>query len=214
MKEIKFNCLSNLAIINRNAQLSSNCIIEPFVIIGHPEAWKSIDYINSGYEGIDDFFCKESLKNVFIGEESVIRSGSVIYENVKIGNHFQCGSNVIIRSSCVIGNNVFIKNNTEIMRNVQIGNNCRLAGSICDFTQMGDNVYSYGMIVHKQNNGVTEKERMRAPIIGKNVLIGRGAVVMGKIRIGNNVIIGANAFVDKDVPDNMKVIGLNKHYYL
>ena len=37
--------------------------------------------------------------------------------------------------------------------------------------------------------------------------MGVGAVVVGKIRIGNNVQIGANAVVTKDVPDNAVVVG-------
>lgn len=35
-----------------------------------------------------------------------------------------------------------------------------------------------------------------------------GAKVLGKITIGNNVIIGANAVVVKDVPDNCTIVGV------
>lgn len=47
-----------------------------------------------------------------------------------------------------------------------------------------------------------------APIIGDNVYIGPGAKLFGKINIGNNVAIGANAVVNKDVPDNVPVGGV------
>lgn len=43
------------------------------------------------------------------------------------------------------------------------------------------------------------------PTILDNVRIHPGAVIMGNITIGNNVIIGANATVYKDVPDNSTV---------
>ena len=46
------------------------------------------------------------------------------------------------------------------------------------------------------------------PIIGDNVHISAGARILGPIRIGNNVIIGANAVVVKDVPDNCIVAGV------
>ena len=45
-------------------------------------------------------------------------------------------------------------------------------------------------------------------MIGDNVYIGVGAKVLGNIRIGNNVKIGANAVVIKDVPDNATVVGV------
>ena len=44
------------------------------------------------------------------------------------------------------------------------------------------------------------------PIIGDNVYIGTGAVILGGITIGNNVRIGANATVVDDVPDNAVVV--------
>lgn len=41
-----------------------------------------------------------------------------------------------------------------------------------------------------------------APTIGDNVYIAPGARLVGKITIGNNVKIGANAVIHKDLPDN------------
>jgi serine O-acetyltransferase len=41
-----------------------------------------------------------------------------------------------------------------------------------------------------------------APTIGDNVYIAPGARLFGKISIGNNVKIGANAVIHKDLPDN------------
>lgn len=46
------------------------------------------------------------------------------------------------------------------------------------------------------------------PIIGDNVYIAKGAIVFGGITVGNNVTIGANAVVNKPVPDNATVAGI------
>ncbi len=46
-----------------------------------------------------------------------------------------------------------------------------------------------------------------APIIGCNCYIGARAIIIGGIRIGNGVKIGAGAVVCKDVPDNCTVVG-------
>ena len=45
------------------------------------------------------------------------------------------------------------------------------------------------------------------PIIGDNVIIYTGAVVVGNIHIGNNVRIAANSVVRKNVPSNSLVYG-------
>ncbi|UVT17875.1 MAG: serine acetyltransferase [Nitrospira sp.] len=49
-------------------------------------------------------------------------------------------------------------------------------------------------------------ENRGVPIIGDNVYIAPGAKIFGKIRVGNNVKIGANAVVHKDIPDDAVVV--------
>jgi serine O-acetyltransferase len=50
-------------------------------------------------------------------------------------------------------------------------------------------------------------DRFGVPKIGDGVYIAPGAKLFGKIVIGNNVSIGANAVVSKDIPDNAIVVG-------
>lgn len=70
----------------------------------------------------------------------------------------------------------------------RFGNNCRIRnGVVVGLKRMDDPV---------------------APIIGDGVDIGAGAKLLGRIRIGNNVLIGANAVVITDVPDNSIAIGV------
>lgn len=45
------------------------------------------------------------------------------------------------------------------------------------------------------------------PTIGDNCVICCGAIILGNVKIGNNVIIGANTLVINDVPDNAVVVG-------
>lgn len=46
------------------------------------------------------------------------------------------------------------------------------------------------------------------PYIGDNVILSSGAKIIGGVKIGNNVIIGANAVVTKDIPDNSIAVGI------
>jgi serine O-acetyltransferase len=48
-------------------------------------------------------------------------------------------------------------------------------------------------------------ERRGAPVIGDDCYLAPGARVFGRIRVGNNVKIGANAVVHADIPDNAVV---------
>jgi serine O-acetyltransferase len=69
-----------------------------------------------------------------------------------------------------------------------IGKNCTIASCIT---------------IGQANRG----SRKGNPVIGDQVFIGSGAVVVGKIVIGNNVLIAPNAYVNFDVPSNSIVIG-------
>ncbi len=50
------------------------------------------------------------------------------------------------------------------------------------------------------------------PIIGNNVRVGVGAIIIGDVTIGDNVNIGAGAVVVKDVPSNTTVVGQPARY--
>ena len=55
--------------------------------------------------------------------------------------------------------------------------------------------------------GNAQGKRTGTPIIGNNVFMGRNSIVIGNVKIGNDVLIAPGAFVNFDVPDNSVVIG-------
>lgn len=71
---------------------------------------------------------------------------------------------------------------------VKIGKNCNIA---------------QGVTIGQANRG----ERIGVPEIGDEVWIGTNAVIVGHIKIGNNVLIAPNTYVNTDVPSNSIVIG-------
>lgn len=56
-----------------------------------------------------------------------------------------------------------------------------------------------------QNVTIGEVNR-KAPVIGDGCFIGAGAVIVGDIRIGNNVKIGAGAVVNTDIAEGCTVV--------
>lgn len=70
--------------------------------------------------------------------------------------------------------------------------------------EIGENVN----IIQTCTIGVAYRgDRGGVPTIGNNVYIGSGARIFGGIKIGNNVAIGVNSVVTKDVLDNSVVVG-------
>jgi serine O-acetyltransferase len=79
-------------------------------------------------------------------------------------------------------------------------------------------IHSFGVVINSNvragrglviEHGVTiGAEKRQTPVLGDNVFIGAGAKVIGGVRIGSDVKIGANAVVTKDVPDGATVVGI------
>jgi len=56
--------------------------------------------------------------------------------------------------------------------------------------------------------GTGKEKQKRHPTLGKNVVVGAGAKILGNITIGDNVKVGAGSVVVKDVPPNCTVVGV------
>ncbi len=104
---------------------------------------------------------------------------------------------------------------SEIVFGIYIGPNAKIGrrfiiehfGSIIVHSEavIGDDV----RIRHEVTIGNRDASTPTAvPVIGDRVDIGAGAKILGPIRIGNDVVIGANAVVLRDVPDGALAVGV------
>ena len=96
----------------------------------------------------------------------------------------------------------------ELPCEVEIGKNFvidHFGGIIVSgYAKFGDNCrIRTGVVI-----GLRRIDEPYAPVIGNNVDIGVGAKLLGPISIGDNVVIGANAVVLCDVPDNCAAVGV------
>ena len=98
-----------------------------------------------------------------------------------------------IHPAAQIGKNLFIDHGMGVV--------------IGETAVIGDNCTIYQGVTL---GGTGKEHNKRHPTLGDNVIVGAGAKVLGNISIGNNVKIGANSVVLKDVPDNCTVVGVGR----
>lgn len=114
------------------------------------------------------------------------------------------------------GNNIYFGNNCEINMNctflddnrIIIGDNALIAPNVQIYTAFHPTnaVERFGM--PKENGAFEFCKTQTAPvIIGNNVWIGGGAIIMPGVTIGDNVVIGAGSVVTKDIPSNKIAYG-------
>jgi serine O-acetyltransferase len=100
-------------------------------------------------------------------------------------------------NGCVIGRNADFGPGLVFMHPIGVVINGGVKG--------GKNiVIESGVVIGAARNGIP----VQVPILGDDVFIGAGAKVLGGIKVGNNVRIGANAVVVHDVPDGATVVGI------
>ena len=75
-----------------------------------------------------------------------------------------------------------------------------------DTTVIGDDCYILGGVILGAKGISGNPSSSRHPIIGNNVQIGSFSEIFGRVYIGENVFIGANCTITKDIPPNTKLI--------
>ena len=134
------------------------------------------------FHKIANFFAiaKFDLIARIVSQFSRFLTGIEIHPKAKIGKNLfiDHGMGVVIGETSEIGNNV------TIYHNVTLGG---IAPSI---------------------NSNDQRNTKRHPTLEDNVVIGSGAQILGPIIIKKNSLIGANAVVTKDVPENAVMIGI------
>ncbi len=99
-------------------------------------------------------------------------------------------------------NHIDMSYSTEIGGGLYIGHPYCITISHTAKIGMNVNIHK-GVTIGRENRGA----RMGVPIIGNNVWIGINATIVGKIEIGDDVLIAPNSFVNCDVPSHSIVIG-------
>jgi serine O-acetyltransferase len=76
---------------------------------------------------------------------------------------------------------------------------------IGETAEIGENVTLYQGVTL---GGTSLKKEKRHPTLGKNVVVGTGAAILGAITIGDGSRIGGGSVVVSDVPANAVVVGI------
>lgn len=146
-----------------------------------------------------------------IKKGDLIRSGTVIYKNNKIGKRFVTGHNAVIREKNIIGDDVVVGVNSYlgpgniIGNQVKIHTNCFLEGvTLRDKVIIGPHVVFVNDPYPPCRICV---ETIGGAYVGSNTVIGSNVTILPGIKIGKNVLVGAGSVVTKDIPNSVVVVG-------
>lgn len=114
------------------------------------------------------------------------------------------------------GNNIYFGNNCEVNMNctflddntIRIGDNALIVPNVQIYAAFHPTNATDRFGEPKEDGSFEFCKTQTAPvIIGNNVWIGGGAIIMPGVTVGNNVVIGAGSIVTKDIPDDVIAYG-------
>jgi acetyltransferase-like isoleucine patch superfamily enzyme len=155
-----------------------------------------------------EYMGKTGFTGSIIGHQAILRSGTIIYCDVIIGNKFQSGHNTLIREKTRIGDRTAIGTATVIDGNTSIGNDVSLQSMVYipTNTTIGDHVF-IGPNAVLTNDRYPPSGSLKGPIIKTGAAIGANATILPGVCIGEGALVAAGSIVTRDVPDHMMAVG-------
>lgn len=209
----------NNVVIMENVFIGQNVIMEDDVYIDYGVIIRDNVHIKKGTfigarciigEYLSDFFENRVNKvhPVIIGENSLIRSETIIYGDCKIGKEFQTGHRVTIREKTQVGRNVRIGTLSDIQGDCEIG----------DYVNMHSNVHIGQKSIIKNyvwifpyvvltNDPNPPSDNLMGVTIEEFSIVATHSVVLPGVHIEEDSLIGAGSVVTKNVKAETVVVG-------
>lgn len=187
--------ISSKAVIHPNVKLGENVTIEDFCEIGVPP---------KGFTS--------GQRPTIIGDNSIIRSGSVVYAGNKIGKNFQTGHKANIRENNTIGDNVSIGTLSVVEHHVTIEDNVRLHTQVFvpEYTTLRKNCWLGPNVVITNASYPKSphvKKELKGPLIEEDAIIGANSTILPGLTLGAHCLVGAGSVVTKDIAAKDVVAG-------
>ena len=114
------------------------------------------------------------------------------------------GNNIYFGSSCEVNMNCTFQDDNKII----IGDNALIGPNVQIYTAYHPTNASDRFGTAREDGSFAFCKTQTAPVvIGNNVWIGGGAIILPGVTIGDNVVIGAGSVVTRDIPSNQIAYG-------
>lgn len=163
------------------------------------------DFATVGYE-YDD-----GAGETVLGADATVRSGSIIYADVRAGSGLTTGHNVLIREHTALGDDVLVGTNTVIDGETTVGSHVSLQTNVYvpQATDIGDDVFvGPGAVLTNDPYPVRQEVELAGPTIADSASIGANATVLPDVTIGEGAFVAAGAVVCEDVPARTLAAGV------
>jgi acetyltransferase-like isoleucine patch superfamily enzyme len=194
------------------AQLGNRVFVGDRATVGFPNQHQIIQF-----QKCETQTPSEKSETTIIGNNCIIRAGSVIYAGSVLDDDVRMGHNVLIREQVKIGSKSTIGTGVTIDGNSIIGSKVSIQTGVYIpwRTRIEDNVFlGPHCILTNDKYTMRTPYELQGPVIRRGASIGAGAVILPSIEVGTESVVGAGAVVTKDVAPKTIVYGVPAKTYL
>jgi acetyltransferase-like isoleucine patch superfamily enzyme len=203
------------AVVSRDTSLGQGVTVGPLTVIHDGVHLGDGSVVGSHCvlgEPTGDFYrgAQAEVRPCIVGPGAVIRSHSVLYQGVTIGQGLETGHRVTIREGSVIGDDVRVGTLCDLQGDLTIGGHARLHSSVFVAKQSSIEEFAWlfpGVVLandpHPPSDTCT-----RGPVIRRFAAVGAQALVMAGVHVGEHALVGAMSLVTRDVPAGTVVVGV------
>jgi len=158
-----------------------------------------------GYQYDDD------VEPAVLGDDATVRSGTVIYADVDIGDRFVTGHNALIREFTHVGDDVVVGSGTIVDGSTKIGTNVSLQSGVYvpTNTTIGSDVFvGPNAVLTNDPYPVRRAVDLEGPTIEAHASIGANATLLPGVTVGAGSFVAAGAVVTEDVPPDTLAVGV------
>jgi len=146
-----------------------------------------------------------------IGEGSVVRSGTIIYDDVVAGESFNTGHHALVREHSTLGDNVLVGTQAVIDGQTTVGHNVSMQTGVYvpTNTEIGSSVFlGPNATLLNDMYPVRTAEELVGPTLEDGVSVGANATVLPDVTVGEGAFVAAGAVVTEDLPPETMAAGV------
>lgn len=146
-----------------------------------------------------------------LGEACILRTGTTLYSNVKVGSKVRFGHNVIVREDVTIGSRTKVGTNVIVDGKTSIGASVSIQTGvyICTYSTVEDGVFLGPCCVFTNDKYMVQKRfKLVGPTVKKGASVGANALLFPGVKVGEGAVVGSQAMVNSDVPARTMFVGI------
>src|SRR5262249_17936081 len=172
--------------------LGEQARLEDHAVAGKPELGYALDGIHPGHGG-----------DTILGAGAVLRSGAVVYANVRLDVNVVIGHHTLLRTARQGGSatHLTIERTPRIGRDVR----CSPGSHITSSTRLADGVFLGAGVRTINDKTMVWRDPHRTaalapPQFDTGAKVGSGTTVLAGVTIGRHALVGAGSVVTRDIP--------------